>query len=131
MRKEIVLFIDDEKGILKALRRTIKDDDFTPIFVENGKTALEIIKYNNISVIVADIGLIDIDGVELLTIIEKEYPKIVKIALTGVDNINEVYNIFEHVNLYKYVTKPWDTNELINYINEGLLESRRNNKQDN
>ncbi len=117
---ETVLFVDDEKGILNALRRSLRHESYNKIFVETSEGALDIIRNNEVAVIVSDLGLPDIDGVKLLKIVEENDPQIYKIALTGKDDLNEIYQIFEHVDLFKYITKPWNVENMKAYIHEAL-----------
>jgi len=121
MIHDIVLFVDDEINILRALKRSLKKEEFFPLFVENGKSALDIMKVNMVKVIVVDIGLKDMNGIEVLKQVQANYPQVCKIALTGLNDLDEVVKIFDSVNLFRYITKPWDTDKLILTINEALI----------
>lgn len=116
-----VLFVDDENGILKALKRSLKNETYTKYFVDSADEALEVLRREEIAVIVSDIGLPKMNGVELLRLVEKEFPKVVKLALTGIHEMQEVVTIFDQVNLYKYITKPWNVEDMKTYINEALV----------
>ena len=115
-----VLFVDDEKGILNALKRTLKNEPYFKIFVDSSESALDVVRNNEVAVIVSDLGLPDMDGVKLLKLIQENYPKVYKIALTGKSDLNEIFEIFENVDLFKYITKPWNIENMKAYIDEAL-----------
>ena len=61
-----VLFLDDERNVLKSLKRTFVDDDLDILTCTNGAEALEIVKNNKVSVIVSDNLMPGMNGVEFL-----------------------------------------------------------------
>jgi len=123
-----VLFIDDEKNILNALRRSLRKEGYNKAFASSSKEAMEVIECFEIAVVVSDIRLPDRSGIELLKEIEEKRPKIIKIALTGVDLMDDVVEIFDQVELYKYFTKPWNIDHLKEAINKAI--TLYNSKQD-
>lgn len=123
-----VLFVDDEKGILNALKRSLKNEEYYKIFVDSSEGALDVIRNNDIAVVVSDLGLPNMDGVKLLKIIEEEYPGVYKIALTGKNDLNEIFEIFEKIDLFKYITKPWNVENMKEYINEALELHKQDKK---
>jgi len=83
--KKRILFVDDEPDILNSLRRMLrqKRDEWEMVFCESGAAALEKFSEDSFDVVVSDIRMPEMDGVELLTHIQKQYPQTVRIALSG------------------------------------------------
>ncbi len=115
-----VMFVDDNTMILKALRRSVRNEDYDKIFVDSAEKALEEMEKQEIAVVVSDIKLTGMDGIKMLSEIEKRYPRTLKIPLTGVNDMEEVYEIFEQVDVYKYFTKPWNIERLKNDIYDAI-----------
>jgi HD-like signal output (HDOD) protein len=114
--KRKILFVDDEKQILKALRRLFFNTEFNCFFAEGGKEALVILKNYDINLIVSDIRMPEMDGFELLKKVKQHYPKVIRIALSGYSNRDEVVNAIEK-NLAKlYLYKPWENSELLSIV---------------
>ena len=81
--KYSVLFVDDEVNILNAIKREMIDENFKMFFANSAKEALKIIDENQISVIVTDMRMPEMNGLELLKIVEEKSPMTVKMVLSG------------------------------------------------
>lgn len=103
-----VLFVDDELHILKAIKRGLHREKYTKFFASSGKEALEIIEENDIHVIVSDMKMPEMNGLELLTIIKEKYPDMVKIILSGYTQLQQIIVTINRIDIYKFITKPWD-----------------------
>ncbi|MBV5306292.1 MAG: HDOD domain-containing protein [Desulfobulbaceae bacterium] len=85
MNKKTILFVDDEPKILKSLRRMLYplSTDWNMIYVESGAHALEILAQTPTAVLVSDMRMPSMTGLELLKIVQNRYPEIVRVMLTG------------------------------------------------
>ncbi len=115
-----VMFVDDNPMILQALKRSVRNEEYETIFISTAEKALEEMEQQEIAVVVSDINLPGMDGIKMLSEIEKRYPRTLKLALTGVNDMEDVYEIFEQVDIYKYFTKPWNIERLKNDIHNAL-----------
>lgn len=120
-----VLFVDDDKHILNALRRSVRKTEWKVLFANSAVEAKAFFEEMTIDVLVSDITMPKINGVELMKEIGAKHPSVILIALTGIDDIGDVYEIFEEVNLYKYITKPWDPQQLVDIISEALAANQK------
>jgi HD-like signal output (HDOD) protein/CheY-like chemotaxis protein len=80
-----VLFVDDEPLVLRSLDRALRTRKvpWEARFVDSGAAALELLTREPFDVVIADLRIPDLDGVELLTIIQRTYPKIARLVLSG------------------------------------------------
>jgi HD-like signal output (HDOD) protein len=107
-----IIFVDDEPNILSGLKRMLrsmrKEMDFD--FAEGGKQALEIIAEKEIHVIVSDMRMHGMDGAALLTTVQKQYPHIIRIMLTGQADDESVLRTVGVV--HQFLAKPSDPDTL-------------------
>ncbi|MFH1223966.1 MAG: ATP-binding protein [Pseudomonadota bacterium] len=107
-----VLVIDDEKQILSAVKRSLHGY-FDAYTAENEKDALSILENNSIDVVISDYNLeSSVNGVELLNTVNTRWPYINRIILTGYRTREIVQDAVNKAGVFKFLTKPWDDNEL-------------------
>jgi len=111
MEKKTILFVDDEINILNSLRRGLMDEPYVTLFAESGKKALEILENREVHIIVTDMKMPEMSGLELLKIVREKYPHIVRIVLSGYTQIDNLLTAINQGEIYKYITKPWQMEE--------------------
>jgi CheY-like chemotaxis protein len=104
--KRTVLFVDDDEVILHSLERELLDELYDKLFAKSGKEALEILKQKKVNVIVTDMIMPEMTGLELLRIARREYPDIIAIVLTGYDLDAELQEAVENREVFRLVAKP-------------------------
>lgn len=126
-----VLIVDDEVEILKALNRGLRTEPYETFFIESGQKAIELFAKEEIAVVVTDMRMPGMNGLELLQFIHKISPDTVKIVLSGYTQLPQILVTVNKVDIYKFLTKPWDLdNELRVYIKEGIeLYHKRHSKE--
>ncbi|WP_303850737.1 response regulator [Seleniivibrio woodruffii] len=115
--KKSVLFVDDETNILDGLRRmliTMKSEwDMT--FVNSGSAALEFLSKKHVDIIVTDMRMPEMDGVELLTQVQSKFPGVIRIILSG---HSDKTMIMKSVKLaHQFLTKPCPAEKIKDTIN--------------
>jgi PAS domain S-box-containing protein len=128
MTKQVIICVDDETIVLDALKVELKealDDDYLIEMAEGGEEALELTKKllkggYEIALVISDQVMPDIKGDELLKQIHLLSPETFKIMLTGQANLEAVGNAIKYANLYRYITKPWQPNDLKLTVKEAV-----------
>ena len=90
MKKRTVLFVDDEEHILNFLKNSLSEEPYELLFANGGQQALEILKQQDVHVIVADVRMPEMSGLELLRIVKKNYPHIVRMALSAYNGCRDL-----------------------------------------
>jgi CheY-like chemotaxis protein len=106
IEKRTVLFVDDDEPTLRSLERGLLDESYNKLFAKSSKEALEILPCEDVHVIVTDMRMPEMTGLELLRIVRKEYPNIVGIVLTGYELDAELQKAVENGEVFKLVAKP-------------------------
>ncbi len=110
-KKRTVLFIDDNQSVLASLERGLMDEPYRTLFARSGDEALEILKDKEVHVIVTDMRMPGMSGLELLKIVKKEYPRIIRLVLSGYAQITTLLTAVNQGEIFKYITKPWKLEE--------------------
>lgn len=111
MEDRTVLFVDDEEKLLRSLKRGLMDEPYKSLFANSGKEALDILKENEVHVLVTDMRMPEMGGLELLRIVKKEYPNIIRMVLSGYTQITTLLTAINQGEVYKFITKPWKLEE--------------------
>jgi serine/threonine-protein kinase len=114
-----VLFVDDEERILTALK-TIFRGRYHVLTAANGKEALDFISKFKIPVIVSDQRMPGMLGVELLRRARELSPDSVRILLTGYSDLASIVGSINEGEVYRFISKPWDNQELQQVIAEAV-----------
>ncbi len=104
---ETILFVDDEESILNALRRELIDEEYRCLFALSGAQALKIMENEDVSVIVSDMKMPEIDGLRLLKLVKEKYPQTVRIVLSGYTQLPQILVTINQAEVFKFLTKPW------------------------
>lgn len=102
-----VLFVDDQNDLLLLIDKMLKTEHYNKYYANSTFEALEIIKNNDIDVIVTDIIMPDSSGLKLLETVKEEYPNVVRIILSGHSQIPSILEAINRGDIYRYITKPW------------------------
>ena len=111
MTEDKVLFLDDEQNVLNSLRRLFIKD-FHILMSTSGPEALDLLRNNNVSVIVSDNLMPGMKGIEFLQHAKRIAPDSVRIMLTGHGDMQAAMDAINQGEVYKFITKPWDSEEL-------------------
>jgi len=106
-KKRTVLFVDDDEIVIQSLNRGLLDESYNKLFTKSCKDALEIIKEVEVHVIVVDMCMPEMTGLNLMRVARQEQPNIVGIVLTGYEDDKELQTAVDQGELFKLVPKPW------------------------
>ncbi|MDY7006498.1 MAG: adenylate/guanylate cyclase domain-containing protein [Cyanobacteriota bacterium] len=128
MNQIVIICVDDEPMILDSLRIELEGnlgDDYLIELAQSGEEALEVfieLREDNyeIPIIIADYIMPDMKGDELLKRIHSISPQTLKIMLTGQADVAGVGNAINYANLYRYIPKPWESEDLKLTVKEAL-----------
>lgn len=124
-----VLYIDDEINNLNSFKAAFRRD-FEIFTASSAKEGRKILDSQEIGVIITDQRMPGMTGIEFLESILPIYPDTIRILLTGFSDINAVMDAINRGQVYKYLVKPWQNDELKMYIENALeiYHLRKENK---
>lgn len=107
-----ILFVDDEERILNSIRRIMFSQPYTSLFATSGPEALSLLEENSdVGVLVTDMRMPEMTGLDLLRICKDKYPKMVRMVLSGYSHITTLLTAINQGEIYRYILKPWENEE--------------------
>ena len=120
--KNRVLIVDDEMGPREALRMILKNR-YDIITTDNGERAIEYINENNFDVVIADIKMVRMDGLQLLQKIKETKPDIEVILMTAYASLETAKSALRYGAL-DYLIKPFDHRDVIDVVEKGITKRK-------
>ncbi|MDF0714861.1 sigma-54 dependent transcriptional regulator [Muricauda sp. 334s03] len=111
LKKENILLVDDDVDILELLQRHLKSMDYHTYKAVSVKEALYILKDTEIDLLVTDINMPEIDGLQLVKYVAEHYPNMPKLVVTGFPSVEDASSVIKH-GATDYLTKPFTKSEL-------------------
>lgn len=111
-KKAKMLVVDDEPDNLDLLYRTFRRE-FQVLRAESGQQALDVLsEHGEVAVIISDQRMPEMKGTEFLSKTVPQFPDTVRIILTGFTDVEDLVQAINAGQVYRYITKPWDPEEL-------------------
>ncbi len=108
MENRKVLFVEDDRVTLATIERMVNNELYRSIFSENGKQALEILKAEAIDVVVTDLVMPEMAGMELLDWVTANKPDVIRVIVSGEKDTNTLLDAINRGSVYRYIAKPID-----------------------
>jgi len=121
IKKESILYIDDD-SINLSLFEVSLGQEFNVITLSSTSEAIDILRNNEVKVIVSDQRMPNENGTDFFKRITPEYPDVIKILLTAFTDYSTAVNAINEAGIYKYLQKPWNTGILIDTIKTAIRE---------
>lgn len=116
MAKHTILCVDDELDNVDALERLFRKH-YTVLKATSGAQGLEILAENpGVALIISDQRMPSMTGVEFLEKTQRTHPESLRILLTGYTDLESVIQAVNQGQIYRYLTKPWDSTDLLNTV---------------
>lgn len=117
-----VLIVDDNPEVLSTLKQTLLLYGYEVETALNPDQGFSIMAQKNIPVLIADQIMDDLDGARFLERVKKLYPKTIRIAFTGSDNINLMMDAVNKGAVYKFFLKPWEIENVVSIIEDAFCQ---------
>ena len=109
--KPTVLIVDDEQHVLNAINRTLRHD-YNVILSLDGKSALQVLREQEISTILADQRMPGMSGSEFFQKANSIQPDTTRVLITGYSDIEAVIQAVNEGQIFYYIEKPWEPEDL-------------------
>ena len=106
-----LLYVDDEEYNLISFEATFRRE-YKVYTAKSGAEGLKVMRENDIRLVITDQRMPEMTGMEFLEKIIPEFPNTVRMILTGFSDIGVIIEAINNGGVFRYITKPWDENEL-------------------
>jgi putative nucleotidyltransferase with HDIG domain len=125
-----ILCVDDEPNILSSLRRMLSLEGFQVSTAESGADALTMLAKEPVDVVISDLQMPHMSGTDLLRQIHQQWPKTMRLMLTGASDMSGAIQAINQGEIYRYIAKPWNDEELISTLQSALAFANLANEHD-
>ena len=115
-----LLLVDDEPSILSALRRLLRPTGHTVLTATSGAEGLALLATQEVALVVSDMRMPGMDGAQFLEQVRAQKPDTVRLLLTGYADMASTVDAINRGEIYRYISKPWDDQELLLVIRQAL-----------
>jgi response regulator RpfG family c-di-GMP phosphodiesterase len=122
--KATLLFVDDEPNILSALQRLFRPLGYRILTAPGGAAGLEILAREKVDLIISDMRMPEMDGATFLEQAAQRWPHVVRILLTGYADLGSAVAAVNKGNIYRYLSKPWEDNDIKITVAQALEKQR-------
>ncbi|MGY6275487.1 EAL domain-containing protein [Methylomonas sp. MgM2] len=118
--ERVLLLVDDEPNILSALVRTLRRRGFHILSTTSTREAFDLLATQKPGVVISDQRMPELTGTEFLRRVKEIYPDTVRMVLSGYAELNSVISAVNQGSVYKFLTKPWEDDVLIESIEDAF-----------
>ncbi len=119
-----VLFVDDDASVLQAIRQLFSDDAAMRLLVaSSGEEALEIVRNEDVWLVVSDNHMPGISGIELLELVRHISPRTGRILMTAHADLKTAIDAINISEAFRFIIKPWDNDEFKSIVYEAVERS--------
>ena len=119
--KETIVIVDDEDMVLSSIDTFLSlETNYSVKTFTSAQKALEFIQDNPIHLVISDYLMPEMDGVSFLAKVRELKPEVPRIILTGYADKENAIKAINEVGLFQYIEKPWDNDDLLIIIRNGV-----------
>jgi len=115
-----LLILDDDEYILKSLSRALRGEGYQVLLANRADDAFRMLAQVDVQVILSDQRMPEMSGTEFFKRVKSLYPDTVRIVLSGYTDLQSVTDAINQGAIYKFLTKPWDDDELRQIISDAF-----------
>jgi UDP-3-O-acyl N-acetylglucosamine deacetylase len=123
LTKERILIVDDEKNIVSSLQEILNDEGYDIVTAEDGLDALEIIQSEPPDLVLLDIWIPGMDGIEVLQAIKTYHPEIEVLVMSGHGTIDTAVKATK-LGAYDFIEKPFSLDQLVLSVEKALKQKK-------
>ena len=107
-----LLFVDDEDGVLSAMRRVFMEEDYSILTASSAEAAMSLLEGETVHLVVSDHRMPGMTGAQFLREVKQRWPETIRIMLTGYADVQSIMGAVNEGAVYKFITKPWNDDDL-------------------
>lgn len=121
--ESIVLVVDDDQHVLNAFQRVLRRCDVRNLRIltaQDAMDALELLLRNPVAVVMSDMHMPGMNGVQMLEEAKRLRPYTVRVMLTGDPSLRTARYAVNQGEVFRYLSKPWNNEEVMEAVKDGV-----------
>jgi response regulator RpfG family c-di-GMP phosphodiesterase len=126
-----ILLVDDEINILQSIKRLLHKYDYKLLLAESGELGMDFLMQEKVDLVISDMRMPGMSGADFLANVASQTPDSYRILLTGFADMDSTIAAINKGKINRYIAKPWNNDELLSAINEGVenVKLKRKNQR--
>jgi len=120
MEEHTILCVDDEESILNSLKRLLRKEPYKIYTATGGEAGLAVMAEHPVQLVITDQRMPGMTGTEFLQKVKESWPDTTRIILSGYAEVGTIVNSINQGEIYRFIAKPWQEEELKAVIRQGL-----------
>lgn len=116
----VILCVDDEPNIINALQRLLRRQNYQILTAESAAAGLRLLAQHSVDLVLSDMRMPEVDGAQFLEQVRLQSPTTIRILLTGYADVESTMAAINRGEIYRYIAKPWDDNEVLLLVKHAL-----------
>lgn len=113
-----LLVVDDEPAIRRALQHTLEGEGYRLLAAGSGEEALELLEREPVDLLLCDLGMPGMSGLELLRRVRERWPAVIRMVLTGGGSLETAVASINQGEVHRFLTKPWSRDALLQTLRD-------------
>ncbi|RDD30374.1 histidine kinase [Prosthecochloris sp. ZM] len=126
----VILFVDDESDILNSMKRFLRREPYQKQFASGAEDALEIMKQTDVDIIVSDLRMPGMNGIDLIKSVKKQYPDTLRLILSGSQDIDQIIASINSGEVFRFILKPVEPDMLKSILRDAIEYHSMKNERD-
>lgn len=122
--KPCLLVVDDEPEVCNSVAHLLRHK-YQVLRAHSAAEAIELMAQHEVEIIMTDQRMPEVSGVEMLQKVKSRYPEAIRMLFTGYSDINSVIAAINQGHVYRYLSKPWQPEELEAAVEDAAAEYHR------
>lgn len=120
-----ILVVDDAEALRQLFHASLEQNGFRVLTAGSGVSALQVLERFPIDAIIADVRMPGMSGMDLIAIVRKKYPDILRIIMTGHASLETAIQAINEGEIYRFFTKPCNLADIVSSLRNGLEQRDR------
>jgi DNA-binding NtrC family response regulator len=123
MGKGRVLVVDDESIVRRSCERVLSPEGYDVVTISRGDDAVDLLEKEDFDIVLTDLKMPYMDGLDLLNIIKNRWPSIEVIVITGYSTPTTAIEA-KNLGAYEFIEKPFNPEEILSAVNRAMKKIR-------
>ncbi|MFV9510116.1 HD domain-containing phosphohydrolase [Tepidibacillus sp. LV47] len=130
MRKYKILLVDDEISVINSIKRVLDNLNYNIYSTTYPEQAYDLLDTHKFDLVISDQRMPKVSGIDILKYSKKVSHNTVTILITGYADLDVVISAINEGSIYRYISKPWQNDDLVKIIEESIDYKQRMDQKD-